>query len=186
MKKTKKSLGITALILLSLTPILTYADADEDYITQHNAVNRSFIDSLTRNRSYVGDKSVRHIEIDGNEEFLEAMENGTLEEKLEEGNKLQKKYITTEIKNVDLDEDDLKDIAGDTLNLGAETEEGNLVQSLTIEDSSIQTDKHINAGVSSASDDISDITSVIDIDNSQLSGRAEENKHQISTDKYFD
>jgi len=177
--------------LLSIITLFTYnsallADADADFITIHGAVNHSFVESLSKNLSGTDDKRAKYIDIDGNDEFKEALAEGELNnDDLEDGSKISKRYVSTTIKNVDLDDSDLTDVEGDTLNLGSSIEGGNIVQALTIEDSKIETDKHINAGVISSGGDASDITNVSNIQNSQLLGKSDKKDEGISTSQYF-
>lgn len=184
-KKTVATIGLIS--VLSITSPFAYADADENFVTIKGAINHSFVETITRNRTHKGEeKSAKYMKIDGNEEFSEALSNDQFNSDTVDSSRIQKQYIYRDIQNVNLDDRDLEGMAGDTLNLGSEVDGGNVVQSLNIEDSSIKTDKYINAGVSSSSDDVSDITSVTNIDNSELSGGNANEDDRISTSKYFD
>ena len=178
--------------LLSIITLFTYnsallADADENFITIHGAVNHSFIESLSKNLAGTGDeKRAKYVNIDGNDEFKEALASGELnEDDLKDGSKISKRYVSTTIKNVNLDESDFDKLDGDTLNLGSSIKGGNIVQSLNIEDSKIKTNKHINAGIISSGGDASDITNVSNIQNSQLLGKSDKKDKGISTSQYF-
>ena len=185
MKKTISTIGIISALLI-IGSSLSYADADEDFVTVERAVNLSFIKTISRNRAHKGEeKSAKYMEIDGNEEFKEAIKSDQFNTDID-SNSIQKQYIYKDIQNVDLDDRDLADMSGDTLNLGSNVDGGNIVQSLNIENSSIKTDKYINAGVTSSSDDVSDITTVTNIDNSEISGGDADEDDRISTSKYFD
>jgi hypothetical protein len=179
---------ITALLITS--PLIyaasATAGADEDYITIHGAVNDHFIETISKNRSSTGDKTADYMDIDGNEEFQKALESGKLDSDLEDSSSIRKRYIYRNIENVDLDDRDLEGMDGDTLNLGSDVEGGNVVQSLNIKDSTIDTDKHINAGVTSSSGDADDITNITNIEDSKLSGGSSDDDKGISTSKFFD
>ncbi|CAA6800384.1 MAG: Unknown protein [uncultured Sulfurovum sp.] len=179
--------------LLSILTLFSYnslllADADADFVTIHGAVNHSFVESISKNLAHVDDKRGEYTKIDGDEEFKEALKEGKFDESdLKDGSKISKRYISREIKNVNLDDSDLSSLEGDTLNLGSDIEGGNVVQSLNIEDSKIETDRHINAGIISSGDDVSNITNVTNIEDSQLMGQSKEKDDStISTSQYFD
>lgn len=179
--------GIISAILI-INPLVYAADvgADEDFVTTHGAVNHSFVETIAKNRSHAGDKTADYVDIDGNDEFQEALKSGELNSELEDSSNIRKRYIYREIKNVDLDDRDLEGMEGETLNLGSDIEGGNVVQSMNIEDSTIDTDKHINAGITSSSDDVSDVTNITNIKDSKLSGGNSDDDGGISTSKYFD
>ncbi|CAA6816865.1 MAG: Unknown protein [uncultured Sulfurovum sp.] len=181
--------------LVSILTLLTYnslllADADADFVTIQGAVNHSFVESISKNLAHVGDKRGKYIKVDGNDEFKEVLaEGGFTEDDLKDGSKISKRYISTTIENVDLDDSDLTDINSDTLNLGSEIEGGNVVQSLNIKDTKIETERHINAGVIASGDDTSNISNMTNIEDSQLLGTNNEKDEKdkgISTSKYFD
>ena len=181
-----KRIVLIGLICLSTTSSYLYADADEDYVTIKGAINHSFVRTLTRNRAHKGEEvASSFIEIKGDDEFKEAVKNGQFNNDIVDSSRIQKTYTHVDIQGVDIDQNDLDGLGGDTLNLGSNVDGGNIVQSLNIKDSNIKTDKYINAGVTSSSDDISDITSLTDIDNSELSG-GNRDDDRISTSKYFD
>lgn len=170
MKKMIHTLSIATIgILFSST---LYAEVDETFVQLNSMVNKSFIKSIAKNRAEMGSSGAEYVEIDGKEEFKDALVSGDLETNLEGNNGISKQYIYKEIKNVNLNDRDLKGIKGDTLNLGS-TIEGdgqNVVQVLNIEDSKIRTNRHINAGIESDSSDLSGITNVTSIENSSLIG----------------
>ena len=178
--------------LLSMITLFTYsslllADADADFVTIHGAVNHSFIESISKNLAHVDDKRGKYIKVDGNDEFKEVLEAGGFnEDDLQNGSKISKRYISTTIENVNLDDSDLTNLDSDTLNLGSDIEGGNIIQSLNIKDSKIETDRHINAGVTAYGDDTSNITSMTNIQDSQLLGTSNNQDDQISTSQYFD
>jgi len=171
----KKIINIVskASIIVLLTSTL-YSEVDENFVKMNSMVNKSFIKTIAKNRAASGSNSgsASYTEIDGKEELKDALNSGALDSKLEESNGITKQYIYTEIKNVKLDDNDLKDVQGDTLNLGSQIEgDGqNVVQVLNIKNTTIKTDRHINAGIETDSSDISDITNVTSIENSSLIG----------------
>ncbi|SFV71562.1 hypothetical protein MNB_SV-13-898 [hydrothermal vent metagenome] len=169
MKKT--NIVSTAGILILLTSTL-YSEVDETFVKMNSTVNKSFIKTMAKNRARVDSSDASYTAIDGKEELKDALDSGVLDSKLEEGNGIKKQYIYTEIKNVKLNDRDLKDIKGDTLNLGSQIEgEGqNVVQVLNIKNTKIKTDKHINAGIETDASNIDGITNVTSIENSSLIG----------------
>lgn len=158
-------------IVVVLTSSL-YSEVDENFVKMNSMVNKSFIKSVAKNRASTGSTDASYTEIDGKEELKDALNSGALDSKLEESNGITKQYIYTEIKNVNLKDRDLKNIEGDTLNLGSQIEgDGqNVVQVLNIKNTTIQTDRHINAGIETDSSDIEGITNVTSIENSSLIG----------------
>jgi hypothetical protein len=170
MKKTVLKLCITTSILL-LTSSL-HAEVDENFVKMNSMVNKSFIKSVAKNRASMGSQNAAYVEIDGKQEFKDALQSGELNTNLQEGNGITKQYIYKDIKNVNLNDRDLRGIEGDTLNLGSEIQgDGQkVVQVLNIKDSKIETDRHINAGIISDSSNIDGITNVTNIEGSTLSG----------------
>lgn len=170
MKRTINLLLVTTAIF-SLSTTL-HAEIDENFVKMNSMVNKSFIKSVAKNRASMGSENAAYVEIDGKEEFKEALESGELNTNLEEGNGITKQYIYKDIKNVNITDRDLRNIEGDTLNLGSEVQgDGqNVVQVLNIEGSSIKTDREINAGIISESNNIDGITNVTTIEDSTLLG----------------
>jgi hypothetical protein len=186
MKNTIATIGLISILLIT-NSTFSCADADESFVTVEGAVNLTFVESIAKNRAHKGEeKSAKYMKINGNDDFKEAIKNDQFNTDIGDGSRIQKQYIYRDIQNVDLTDRDLTGISGDTLDLGSNTDGGNIVQSLNIENSTIKTDKYINAGVTSSSDDVSDITSITDIDNSELSGGNAGEDDRISTSKYFD
>lgn len=169
MKKTVQTLSISTMILLTSS---LHAEVDENFVKMNSMVNKSFIKSVAKNRASLGSDNAAYVEIDGKQEFKDALQSGELNTNLQEGNGITKQYIYKDIKNVNLNDRDLRDIEGDTLNLGSEIEgDGQkVVQVLNIKDSKIETDRHINAGIVSDSSNIDGITNVTTIEGSTLSG----------------
>jgi hypothetical protein len=157
-------------LLFSL--ISLHADVDESFVKRNSMVNKSFIKSVAKDRATMGSSSAQYVEINGKEELKDALASGELDNTLEEGNGIDKQYIYREINNVKLTDRDLRDVEGDTLNLGAEVDgDGQkVVQVLNIKNTTIETDRHINAGIVSDSDNIDGLTNVTNIQNSVLSG----------------
>jgi hypothetical protein len=171
MKQKIKTVAILTTILAS-SHISLYADADETFVKKNSTVNASFIRSIARNRSFVGDQNVVFVEIDGKDEFKEKLESGELTRNVQEGNGVTTQYVHKDIKNVNITDKDLSTLDGDTLNLGTHVSSDNqqVIQVLNIKNTNIKTDKHINAGVTSDSSSLSGITSVTSIENSDLLG----------------
>jgi len=171
MKEIIKITGVITLIVASSHTAL-YADADESFVKRNSTVNESFIRSIARNRSFVGDQDVVFLEVDGEDEFKEKLESGELTQSIQEGNGITTQYVYKDIKNVNITDRDLSDLEGDTLNLGTHISGDNqaVVQVLNIKNTNIKTDRHINAGITSDSSSLSGVTSVTSIENSDLLG----------------
>jgi hypothetical protein len=174
MKKIVKTAGLLTVLMSSTT--LLHAEVDEGFVQKNSTVNESFIRSIARNRAHVGDKDAIFVEIDGEDEFKEKLESGELNRGIQEGNGITKQYIYKDIKNVNITDRDLNGIDGNQLNLGTQIQGDNqqVVQILNITDSQIDTDKEINAGISSDSSSLSGITNVTTIKNSSLMGGNED------------
>jgi len=170
MKKTLQTLSISTIIIISTSSL--HAEVDENFVKMNSMVNKSFIKSVAKNRASMGSQNAAYVEIDGKQEFKDALQSGELNTNLQEGNGITKQYIYKDIKNVNLNDRDLRGIEGDTLNLGSEIQgDGQkVVQVLNIKDSKIETDRHINAGIISDSSNIDGITNVTNIEGSTLSG----------------
>ena len=170
MKKTINIVSKVGIIVLFTSTL--YSEVDENFVKMNSMVNKSFIKSVAKNRASAGSAGASYTAIDGTEELKDALDSGALDSKLEESNGITKQYVYTEIKNVNLNDRDLKDIEGDTLNLGSQVEgDGqNVVQVLNIKNTTINTDRHINAGIETDSSDIEGITNVTSIENSSLIG----------------
>ncbi len=174
MKKTVGAVGILV-ILFSLNSL--YAEdsieADEAFVMKNSTVNESFVRSMARNRAHVGDEGAVFVEVDGVDEFKEKMESGELDSTIREGNGITKQYIYKNIKNVNIDDRDLRDMEGDMLNLGTTIESDNqqVVQVLNITDSEINVDEHqINAGIMSETSNLEGAINRTTIKNSVLKG----------------
>ena len=169
-KRVQVILSITT-IMVSFSTLLQ-AEIDESFVKMNSMVNKSFIKSVAKNRASMGSDNAAYVEIDGKQEFKDALASGTLDTGLEEGNGINKQYIYKDIKNVKLTDRDLRDVEGDTLNLGSEVEgDGQkVVQVLNIKNTTIDTDREINAGIVSDSSDIDGITNISNIENSSLRG----------------
>lgn len=183
----KKLIAIS--LILSSTSL--YADIYDDYIKIDQGFNQKFIRNIAESRAHEGKRkgdkyNNNYLEVDGNEEFKKAVEEGKFNNNIPDSDSLQKQYVYRDIKNVNIDDNDLEGLQGDTLNLGSSTDGGNIVQSLNIEDSTIDTDRELTAGVTTSSSDASDITSLTQIKDSKLSGGESNQDSKINTSKYFD
>jgi hypothetical protein len=170
MKRKIRILLLTT-VVVSFSTVL-HAEIDENFVKMNSMVNKSFIKSVAKNRASMGSENAAYVEVDGKQEFKEALESGELNTNLQKGNGITKQYIYKDIKNVDIKDRDLRNIDGDTLNLGSEVQ-GNgqkVVQVLNIENSRIETDREINAGIISDSNSIDGITNVTTIEDSTLIG----------------
>jgi len=162
---------VSGMVIIFSTTSLLYSEVDENFVKMHGMVNKSFIKSVAKNRASMGDENAAYVEVDGKEEFKDALASGELDTNLAKSNGVRKQYIYKDIKNVNINDSDLKDIEGDTLNLGSEVKDGQkVVQVLNIEDSKIQTDREINAGIVSDASSTDGITNVTTIEESTLIG----------------
>lgn len=174
MKIMIKSISVLSMSILLSSNL--YSEVDETFVKMNSMVNKSFIKSIAKNRATMNnggsDATSSYLDIDGKEEFKDALESGALDTGIEEGNGITKQYVYREIKNVNLTDRDLKDMEGDTLNLGTQLEgDGqNVDQVINIKNTKIKTDKHINAGIETDALDIDGITNISSIENSTLIG----------------
>ena len=184
-----KKLIVVSLILGSSS---LYADLYDDHVKMDQGFNHKFVRNIAENRAHEGHRESekykdRYMVVDGNEEFKEALENGQFDTDLGDSSSIEKEYIYRDIQNVNIDDSDLEDLASDTLNLGSTVDSGNVVQSLNIENSSIETDRELSVGVIiSNSSDISNITSITKIKDSKLSAGGLDKDSRISTSADFD
>jgi hypothetical protein len=176
MKVTIRTIGILVAILACNTALYADADsidADEGFVQKHNTVNESFIRSIAKNRVHGGSQDAVFVEIDGIDEFRDELESGNLETTIREGNGITKQYIYKDIKNVKIDDKDLRDMEQEMINLGTQIKGENqqVVQVLNISDSDIRSEtSQINAGIISETEDLSGIVNKTTIKNSVLQG----------------
>jgi len=176
MKRVLSSIGVLLAILACNSVV--YADeadidADDGFVQKNNTVNESFIRSIARNRVHGGSPDAVFVEIDGIDEFKDELKSGNLEREIRDGNGITKQYIYKDIKNVTLDDKDLRDMEQDMLDLGTQirSENQQVVQVLNISDSDIRLEtSQINAGIRSEVDDLSGIVNKTTIKNSVLQG----------------
>ena len=175
MKTAIKTIGVIVAILASNS---LYADedsidADEGFVQKHNTVNESFIRSIAKNRVHQGSPDAVFVEIDGIDEFRDELESGNLETSIREGNGITKQYIYKDIKNVKIDDKDLRGMEQDMIDLGTQIKGNNqqVVQVLNISDSDIRSEtSQINAGIRTETEDLSGIVNKTTIKNSVLQG----------------
>jgi len=143
----------------------------DSFNKRHSKGKESFNKTMAKNRAYshMGDAS--YTEVDGKEEFKKALESGQLDQKVDT-NKITKTYKAIDIKNVRLNKNDLKDVAGDNLLIGSQVDEDRekLMQTIDIKNSKIDTDKEVNIGVKSTSDKVNGIDSMTNIKDSSIKG----------------
>jgi len=142
--------------------------AEEELFNMINTtVNDSFIKVIAKNRASSADGSSNYNEITSKEEFLDALEKEELNKPINSNN-FKKEYIYTEIRNVRVNENDLREIKGDTLRLGIDVKKGQVTQVLNIKNTNIKTDKLIDMTVKLDASERNSATSVTNIDNSEL------------------
>jgi hypothetical protein len=153
----------------------------DSFNKRHSKGKESFNKTMAKNRAYshMGDAS--YTEVDGKEEFKKALESGQLDQKVDT-NKITKTYKAIDIKNVRLNKNDLKDIAGDNLLIGSQVDEDRekLMQTIDIKNSRIDTDKEVNIGVKSTSDKVNGIDSMTNIKDSSIKGGGKQGSDNIS------
>jgi hypothetical protein len=162
----------------------------EGFNKRHSAVKESFVKSVAKNRAYshMGDAS--YTKIRNKEEFKDALKSGKLSKKID-GNKVTNSYNVIDIENVrinknDIDTNSLED--DDRLLIGSKVEEGRekLMQTINIKNSKIETDKKLNVGVLSSSEDLDDITNRVEIERSSLKGKAKKATDNMSRLELFE
>jgi hypothetical protein len=136
----------------------------------HSAINESYVRTIAKNRAsnHRGGGST-YVEIKDADQFKDALKSGELSQTVN-GNGITKTYRVIDIKNVRLGRDDLKDIEGDRVLIGSKVERENeqLVQNISIRNSRLKTDKKLNVGVVSTTEDVDGIQSSVKIKNTQL------------------
>jgi len=138
---------------------------------RHSKVKESFIKSIAKNRANLHKKGAGYIEVRGNEEFKDALKSGKLGQ-TSTGNGITKEYRYIDIKNVNINKNDLKDIDDDRLLIGTkvDSKRAELMQNINIENSRIETEKRLNIGVVSTQKKVEGITTSQNIVNSKLKG----------------
>jgi len=153
----------------------------DSFNKRHSAGKESFIRSVAKNRAYshMGDAS--YTEVNGKEEFKEALKSGQLDKKVD-SNKITNSYNVIDIKNVRLNKNDLKDLDGDKLLIGSDVDKDGekLMQTIDIKNSKIETDKQLNVGVVSSTEDVSGIDSITNIKGSSLKGGKKQDSKDVS------
>ncbi len=159
----------------------------DSFNARHSKAKESFNKTMAKNRAYshMGDAS--YTEINGKEEFKKALESGKLNQKVDT-NKITKTYRAIEIKNVRMNRNDFKDIDGDRVIIGSQVDKDReqLMQTVDIKNSKIETDKKLNVGVVSTSDKISGIDTMTNIQNSTLKGVNKRKDEEMSRLKMFE
>jgi len=169
-----KKITILSCILSSLLYSGTAADnvyLGDGFNLRHSKVKESFIKSMAKNRANLHKNGAGYIEVRGNEEFKDALKSGKLGQ-TSTGNGITKEYKYIDIKNVNIDKNDLKDIDDDRLLIGTkvDSKREELMQNINIENSKIDTNKKLNIGVLSTQKDVEGITTSQNIANSKLKG----------------
>ncbi len=151
---------------------------------ERHSENDSFTKTIVKNRVYNGVGGASYTKIDGKEELQEALVSGQLDQE-SNGNKITKEYKLIEIKNANINQNDLKDMKGDELLIGTriKDEKSQIMQSINIKNSKIDTNKHINVGVISSAKNNSGITSINCIEKSSLTGGNHKEKSSSIKDR---
>lgn len=177
---------LLTLTLLTLTPFTLYADDDDPFLLLNTSVNESFIKVVAKNRASAAENSSNFTEINTKEEFLQELKENQENKKAINTNSLTTEYIYTEIKNVDINKHDLKEIQGDTLNLGTDVKRGKVSKVLKIKNTKIETDKDINMAVNLDADEKNSATTFTQISDSQLLGSSGLRNNSFGNDSLID
>ena len=164
------------LIIITGSLFLTTLHAGEniylgDNFNERHSENDSFTKAIVKNRVYNDVGGASYTKIDGKEELQEALLSGQLDQE-SSGNRITKEYKLIEIENANINQNDLKDMKGDELLIGTriKDEKSQIMQSISIKNSKIDTNKHINVGVISSAKNNSGINSMNSIERSSLMG----------------
>lgn len=161
---------LLTLTLVMLTPLVLHADDDDPFIPLNTSVNESFIKVVAKNRASSADDATNFTEINSKEAFLAELKENQNNDKTINTSNLKTEYIYTEIKNVNINKHDLKEIQGDTLNLGTDVKQGKVSKVLKIKNSKIETDKEINMAINLDGNEANSAKSFTEISDSQLLG----------------
>lgn len=154
----------TPIILFTL-PLVLFAE-DETFNMINTTVNDSFVKVMAKNRAST-DGTSNYNEITTKEEFLDALEEDKLNKSIDTNN-FKKEYVYTEIKNIRVDDNDLRNVEDDTLRLGTDVKKGQVTQVLNIENTNIKTDKNIDMTLTLDASERNSGQSVTNIDSSRL------------------
>ena len=169
-----KKITILSCILSSFLYSGTAADnvyLGDGFNLRHSNLKESFIKSIANNRANLHKNGAGYVEVRGNDEFKDALKSGKLGQ-TSTGNGITKEYKYIDIKNVNINKNDLKDIDNDRLLIGTKVDgkKEELMQNINIENSRIETDKKLNIGVLSTQKRVEGITTSQNIANSKLKG----------------
>lgn len=168
MKQTKL---IIAIVSLSCSTLYSGENIylGDTFNQRHSTLNESFVKTTVKSTRESENSS--YIEINGKEELREALLSGQLDREAS-GNKINKEYRYIEIKNARLTQQDLKDMKGDEILIGSRIKNGkkDIEQYISIKNSSIKSDKHINVGIISNSKNTNRISGLNTIERSSLQG----------------
>jgi len=155
-----KTLKLTLAILCYSS--LTMA---ESQFNQQHKVNNSYTKTMAKSKSKKGSHGSSYVKIKNKQELKEALKSGKLNQTYEERGV---KYIYIESKRaIHLTQRDLKDL--DEINIGSNIKgDGKVTQSVHIKGLKLDTDKPINIGVNITENRRGSVTSVTNIENSQL------------------
>ena len=125
------------MVLIAMQMTL-YAEDDDTFNILETSVNESFIKVVAKNRAASDiSGSSSYTQINTKEEFLDALEKEELNKPIKNGSNFKKEYVYTEINNVNINNNDLKDVQGDVLRLGTDVKEGEVTQVLNIKNTKI-------------------------------------------------
>ena len=159
----------------------------DSFNARHSKAKESFNRTMAKNRAYSHIGNSSYTEVNGKEEFKKALESGKLNQKIDT-NKITKTYRAIDIKNVRINRDDFKNINGDRVVIGSQIDKDRekLMQTVSIKNSKIETDKQLNVGVVSTSDKVSGVDTVTNIQNSTLKGVNKRKDETMSRLKMFE
>ncbi|MCK5855488.1 MAG: hypothetical protein KAG56_09730 [Sulfurovaceae bacterium] len=142
-----------------------------DKFNERHSDNDSFTKVIVKNRVYNDVGGASYTKIDGKEELQEALLSGELDQE-STGSRITKEYKLIEIENANINQNDLKNMKGEELLIGTriKDEQSKIMQSISIKNSKINTNKHINVGIISSAKNNNGINSMNRIERSSLIG----------------
>jgi len=189
MKKQKiKKAFISCMILTTLVYAGDNIYQGDGFTKRHSKVKESFIKSVARNRAHSNVGNANYTEIKNKKDFQDALKSGKLKKKVN-GNGITNDYNVIDIKNVRINDHDLKEMEEKKLLIGSEIDKRGekVMQTINIKNSKIETDKELNIGVKSTTKDVEGIKNIINIEGSSIKGgKKVKNNDDISRLKLFE
>jgi hypothetical protein len=159
---------LATVILIAIGAVNLNADS---FNQEHSANNESFDRTMSKNKANLHVGGASYTEVNGKDEFKEALKSGELGSKVNT-NKITKTFKTIDIKNVRMNKNDFKDIDKKGILIGSKISKNRekLVQTISIKNSKISTDKQLNIGVISTNCRVKGVKNTTNIDHSSFKG----------------